>query len=911
MPPVVINPGSPALDITVVSDGGRMTIVAVDSRDNNLSLYARENGGFGPVNTVAVGGFIRVGKLSTGLVPAQVVAGDLNGDGIADLVVRDAGDGSASVFLGLPGGGFKTMPAVPIGLGNSSLTLADLDASNHVGLIVTNQVTGDVRYDPGLGNGTFGSPSRYQAGAGPYFQAETDDIASDDATAGVAYVQTSPGGPLGLVTINPGTNTLAVLDGLGEGSLANARIIDTTTPATAVVAGDFTGDGLVDLAVLGSDGVTIYLPDGRGGFTRGQTIPVTPDATGLSVVDLYGNGTEDLLVGDTFGDVLILVGNGDGTFENYVKTDRAIALAVADLTGNGQQDFIYANQGLDQVSVQYPKPGESGVTPPTTQAVPQQGLLAPGAVSLIYFKGNPVPDLVVANSGSNNILVYPGLGNGQFGPALNGGHGYFTGTNPVGITVADLNGDGVPDLVVANQGSNTLSIFYGVGTGADYELQPGPHLSAGEGPVATVVETLPGNPNPDILVSDGQSNKVLLIPGLGQGFFDDQRPQTFNVGMNPGPIFVGNFAGVPGELDLVTVNAGSNDLSLIRDFDSGGTTETISISSGGIDPVAAIAFQDDGEEDLIVANEGDGEIALFLGGLGDLAFSGELTNPNAPNPTSLALDALTGNVLNFYASTEGLEAATKLAFNLAGGEGEGGGGEDTPIIPPTPSTTTVQQVAQLLPLGGGSSLELVASLTTVTLTLEEAEETAEAGALPNQPRAHDQELVAVVEETGVPEEEGPPNQPPDGPAPLSPLYRFLYGLDEALERVRLDARNASIGPRSDAGGAGRAILALDTVLARWSPALSQIGGPSPALVGNLTRVGLLAARATDAALLELSRLESANRPDGAVEPEVPRTLEATRLDTLPTVVAMTSIGLLGINRLVRVGQRHGGQATRG
>ena len=70
------------------------------------------------------------------------------------------------------------------------------------------------------------------------------------------------------------------------------------------------------------------------------------------------------------------------------------------------------------------------------------GLLAPGAVKLADLNGDGIPDLIVANSGSNNVLVYPGLGNGQFGPAVNGGHGFFTGTNPVGITVADFNGDG-------------------------------------------------------------------------------------------------------------------------------------------------------------------------------------------------------------------------------------------------------------------------------------------------------------------------------------------------------------------------------------------------------------------------------------------------------------------------------------
>ena len=66
-------------------------------------------------------------------------------------------------------------------------------------------------------------------------------------------------------------------------------------------------------------------------------------------------------------------------------------------------------------------------------------MLAPGAVTMADLNGDGIPDLIVANSGSNNVLIYPGLGNGQFGPALKA-QASSVGTNPVGITVANLNG---------------------------------------------------------------------------------------------------------------------------------------------------------------------------------------------------------------------------------------------------------------------------------------------------------------------------------------------------------------------------------------------------------------------------------------------------------------------------------------
>src|SRR5262249_38278967 len=154
------------------------------------------------------------------------------------------------------------------------------------------------------------------------------------------------------------------------------------------------------------------------------------------------------------------------------------------------------------------------------------------AVKLADLNGDGIPDLVVANSGSNNVLVYPGLpgtDRGQFGPALNGGHGFFTGTNPVGISVADVNDDGHPDLVVANKGSNDVSVLLNQPQGNSLTFIPGPRLKAGSGPVDTVVQDVTGDGKPDILVSNSQSDNVMVLPGVGGGFFNDQNPQTFTV----------------------------------------------------------------------------------------------------------------------------------------------------------------------------------------------------------------------------------------------------------------------------------------------------------------------------------------------------------------------------------------------
>ena len=784
-PPITVNPDHPARDLTIVPTCQGPLIASVDTKDDAVSLYAYRGGGFA-----------RVGSLPTGLLPAQVESADLTGDGNADLVVRNAGDGTASLYLGDGEGGFTPLPALPIGQGASDIALADVDRSGRIDLVVTNQATGDVRIFFNRGDATFGPPARYFAGSGPYgLSADvsgTPDLSSLEGTAGVAVGTFTPGGVPDLVTINPRSNTLAVLDGLGDGAFANARRLLTSDPAQVVRVADLNGDGIPDLVLLGPKGVSIVLGDGQGGFRELPTIDVGPNATGLSVADVNGDGKPDLLVGNTYGDVLVLLGNGDGTFQPYRTVDQQITLAVADLRGDGQKDVIYADQALDRVTVQY---GGSG--PPSVLGDRSQGLLAPSAVTLADLNGDGIPDLIVANSGRNDVLVYPGLGDGQFGLA----HAFDVGTNPVGVTVADLTGDGIPDLVVADKGSNAVSVLLGEGRGNSWTLRPEIRFQAGFGPTATVVKDVTGNGIPDILVSDSQSNQVLLLRGIGQGFFDDTNPQILDVGVEPGPLFVGNFTGRPGQLDLVTVNAGSNDLTLIPDFLQAG--QPLEIPSGGTNPVAALAgdFNGDRLTDLLVANNGDGRLALFLGGRDGLDLAESMVDPAVPHPTALALDVLTGNLLQFYAGTEGVEAATLLAFDLDR-KGGGVGGEVA-----APVTPAVQQVARLQSLSE-SFPALIATLLSVAADTTPGESEATngvvavpagspnaTGALPNQPSPP----VTVGGGTGddadtVDQEVGMAAQVVPATAVLTPLARFVSGLDEAFEKVRLDARHGKTAP---------------------------------------------------------------------------------------------------------------------
>jgi hypothetical protein len=319
------------------------------------------------------------------------------------------------------------------------------------------------------------------------------------------------------------------------------------------------------------------------------------------------------------------------------------------------------------------------------------------------LNGDEIPDLIVADGGGNRVLVYPGLPGGGFGTALNSGNGFATGTNPVSVTFADVNGDGRPDLVVADQGSNDVSILMNEGLpGGDFTFTRGPRLRVGVGPVSTVVQDVNGDGIPDLVVSDAGSNDLTVVPGRGGGFFDDQHTIVTHLAESPGPIFAGEFGTEPGP-DFVTLNPGTDHVTMISRLGTN-QPETRTFPAGGFDPVAAVAVRDPrGFLDLVVADRGDGHFSLLEGGPDGLSVAAVLQPAGLPSPTALALGTLNNDSLEVYAATAGEESASLLVFFL-GGTGllspPGSPGSSGALGPPAAVTVT-------LLTGGASGLTLL------------------------------------------------------------------------------------------------------------------------------------------------------------------------------------------------------------
>ena len=230
-PPVTVNPGDPSRAIAFVSTVYGATLASVDSNDNFISFFVLRSTGF-----------VKVTSLATGSEPAQIVSADLGGDGITDLIVRNAGDGTLSVFSGNGNGWFLAPPQVlSVGVGASDVEVADLEQDGRLDIVYTDRLSGEVGVFENLGGVTFAPRALYRVGPGPYGvtgTASPSPVASLEGTTTVAVGTFTPDGIPSLVALNPGSNTLGVISGLGGGLLSNPSFVSIRLPPGSVGSSD-------------------------------------------------------------------------------------------------------------------------------------------------------------------------------------------------------------------------------------------------------------------------------------------------------------------------------------------------------------------------------------------------------------------------------------------------------------------------------------------------------------------------------------------------------------------------------------------------------------------------------------------------------------------------------------------------
>ncbi len=673
---VVVNGVHPARDFAVLRTAGGLRIATLDVAGNAVRLFEYQAAAIGRLPT-----FQQVGSVPIdGSLPARIVAGNFEGDASSrdEFALINQGDQTVTLYRD-GGSGFEATGLFLAGAGPVSLTIADLNRDSQLDLVVPNFNSGDVSVLQNAGAGLFTTTSA-RAGVGPYFVGalpydplRVESQSFDQTSSADVGFFNADDWPDVIVT-NPGSNSFAILYGTPDGLEGAARELyrlgGSPSRFVAVRVADVNHDRRDDAVFLNESGTQLSVFF-NSADTSGLELPTTMDLptpiTGFILQDANDDNLPDVIATNEFGDLLLLLNQGDGRFAEDRHADRRSDLAVLDfdLNDDGVREAVVTSQASDRVSIRHGGAGDSLFE----LASSDNDVTAPGAPKLTDLNGDGVADLIVPNTRGNSVLIYQGRSDGTF----ESGEAIFTGSNPASVTVSDLDGDLHMDLIVTNRGSNTVAVFYGQAaansqtvsgaTSIPFRAGALSKLPSGSGPVdAQVVNLL--NPNGSmqsgLVVTNGTNNSVSFFPSAGNGIFNQNPSNTVMLDFSPlpGAIVNGN---------LVLPNSGGNSLEIVPLTAAvfSGSQPTISLSLPGNNCPVGIDgssnFVGDGLFDLVVlsvASNGNGSVSLLRGDGNGFDFSGSYFLDGITNASDLQVVGM-----DLYVTEEGRDFFT--VFDLA------------------------------------------------------------------------------------------------------------------------------------------------------------------------------------------------------------------------------------------------------
>ncbi|MEM7308346.1 MAG: VCBS repeat-containing protein [Planctomycetota bacterium] len=357
-------------------------------------------------------------------------------------------------------------------------------------------------------------------------------------------------GVVDLVAAN--ASNLAWLRGLGEDRFAPEVVIPASGDPAAVLGADFDGDGLLDLATASASSpfaaADLFVFGGGGDGTFGPEVPSAASADGpddLRAADFDLDGDLDLaLYAVDANETIVLLGAGDLSFPTRMLLDAPSTgdgIAVGDVDADGAPDIVAGSQGADAVRL-FPGAGDGTFLPALTVG----GFSQPRDVELADLDGDGTEDLIVLQGVPASVATSLGTGDGTFAaPSAQP----FTGV-PTGLATGDFDGDGAPDAAAQTFNDGAV-ILLGAGDGT---LGAAAVRRTFAGPSAFGALDANGDGNLDLGLTASGVFGVQLLLGDGEGGFGSW--ESFPAG----DVVAEHLAGVDlnqdGAIDLVSTLGG-------------------------------------------------------------------------------------------------------------------------------------------------------------------------------------------------------------------------------------------------------------------------------------------------------------------------------------------------------------------
>jgi hypothetical protein len=605
---------------------GKLDIAVANLNSASVSLF---------LNTSSSGtiSFATKVDFTTGLSPTNISIGDLDGDGKLDLAVTNNYSNSVSVLRNTGSSGtisFAAKVDFTTGTQPNSVSMGDLDGDGKLDLAVTN-------------NATIISVLRNTGGSGIIAFAAKVDFTTGSGTNSISIIDFDGDGKLDLAVSNSFSNSVSVLRNIGSsGTISFATKVDFTTGSypSSISIGDLDGDGKLDLTVMNAYSNSISIlrntcSSGTVSFAAKVDFFTETTPESISIGDMDGDGKLDLTVTNSYSPFVSILRNtcSSGIISFATKVDFQTGtipfnISSGDFDGDGKTDLAVVNEIPNSVSV-FRNTSSNGTVSFAAKIDFITGAI-PNSVSTGDFDGDGKLDLAVSNSNSSSVSVFRNTsssGTISFATKVD----FTTGTGPQSISVGDFDRDGKLDFAVLNYYSNSVSVFRNSGSSGTIFFATKVDFTTETNPISVSIGDLDGDNKLDIAIVNYNSSSVSVFRNTSSsGTVSFATKVNYAVGTFPRSISIGDLDG-DGKLDLaVTSGSNLNNVSVFRNTSNSGIISfatIVTFTTGTILKSVSIDDLDgDGKLDLVVGNSSPACVSVFrnTGSSGTISFAAKV-----------------------------------------------------------------------------------------------------------------------------------------------------------------------------------------------------------------------------------------------------------------------------------------------